>query len=416
MIPPLSIPVDVVRGHYGDEITTFQTQIRPDQIVQVLGHDPRSKNWKNLPRELREVYENIQRPTTKQRREGTSQYIEDRLGPNATMIGAFPAICIGMTRTAVFEPEREGGIVGKLHLELSTTNRRLMLDGLARVAGALDLMEENPDANVGDWFSFAVTLYSPTTTPMNLGQLGQLFYDFNFLQTPITATHAIALDQSDLYVQLANQLGESATVKRYGGMERRAASLGAKSTAIVVQRVLLRFVRGAAEGRRFQESNLIRVPNPNLTREGALGLRRELEEFISDLATNMGDNRFKDKDSLHLSAPGWQVLGLVFHDLKFKLGDRLTAKIREEVMRHLADIDWSRYNPDWIGMLGEPERDSVTQEEITDSAGRRRVALSRAGRTTIAVLHRYVRQKTGIDQHLLEDEKVLIESAEEEVA
>ena len=67
-------------------------------------------------------------------------------------------------------------------------------------------------------------------------------------------------------------------------------------------------------------------------------------------------------------------------------------------------------------MLGEAERDSVTEEEIIDSTGRRRVALSRAGRTTIAVLHKYVREKTGIDQHLLEEEDVITESAVVEVA
>ena len=40
-----------------------------------------------------------------------------------------------------------------------------------------------------------------------------------------------------------------------------------KSKAIVVQQVLLRFVRGACEGGKFQKSNNATVDDPNLTRD-----------------------------------------------------------------------------------------------------------------------------------------------------
>jgi len=417
MLNPLSIPIGAVKGFFGRELTTFQTQIRPDQVVQILSHDPRSKNWKNLAADLRKMYEYLQRKTTRDRRESTAEYIEQRLAPEAITIGAFPAICIGMVRPGTFKPITEDessplAAVGTLHLELSDSNRRIILDGLARVTGALEVLERSDrDLRVGDWFSFPVTIYAPTRDAVTLEQLGQLFHDFNFLQTPVSANQAIALDKSDLYIQLTNALGRSETLKRNGGMEERAASLGTKSTAIVVQRVLLRFVRGATEGRKFQESNLSRTDTPNLSSNNFRDIQKRLEEFIAAFADRMGAERFKDRDSLHLSAPGWQVLGLVFHDINFRLDDRVPIR-HAEVLDRLAQIDWSRYNPDWIGMLGEPERHPVTQQVITDERGRQRVAISRAGRTTIAAMLKYVRGKSGISDFLgdareeLDDEDV----------
>jgi hypothetical protein len=53
-------------------------------------------------------------------------------------------------------------------------------------------------------------------------------------------------------------------------------------------------------------------------------------------------------------------------------------------------------------MIGEAERDKVTQEVVTDSDGRKRVALSRAGRTTITAMLKYVREKCGLDELLAE--------------
>ena len=88
MLRSLSIPVPAVRGFFGTDLTTFQTQIRPDQIVQILGHDPRSVHWRRLTSDLRQMYEYLQRPTNKDRREGIAEYIENRLGPNSYAIGS----------------------------------------------------------------------------------------------------------------------------------------------------------------------------------------------------------------------------------------------------------------------------------------------------------------------------------------
>ena len=66
-----------------------------------------------------------------------------------------------------------------------------------------------------------------TSTFLVAGLTGTVTYD------ALTAT--LADD-----ITLANKIGDSAIIKRLGGMERKAASLGQKSTAIVVQQNMLR--------------------------------------------------------------------------------------------------------------------------------------------------------------------------------
>jgi hypothetical protein len=416
----LSIPVPAIRGEFGPSLQTFQTQILPRDVIHVLGHDPMSNNWTRLAPDYREIYEYLQRKTTKGRREGTAFYIEDRIDGSTDMPGAFPAIAIGMVKAPKFESAKEGcGLakeVGILQLDLSESNKRILLDGLARLTGALDFESKTGKTEL---FSFPLTIYAPSERhgELSLLELGQLFHDFNFLQTPVSSNHAIALDQSDIYGKLTNALAKEEVLIKYGGVELRAASLGSKSTAFVVQRVLLRFVRGACEGRRYQESDAARSNNPNLTRQNIRVVQARLRAFLEGLDARMGEQRFKDRDSLHLSAPGWQVLGLVFHDMEYKVQPELGQSEKDVILDKLAAIDWSRYNPDWVPMLGEAELEGGSP--IVDNKGRHRVALSRAGRTTIASLLKYVREKTGLDAMVAPDqsgdESVIAESEEEVV-
>jgi hypothetical protein len=396
----LSIPVPAIRGEFGPSLQTFQTQILPRDVVHVLGHDPRSANWARLNKEYREIYEYLQRKTSKGRREGTAFYIEDRIDGSTNLPGAFPAIALGMVKPPRFEPaKQECGFpkeVGVLLLDLSEDNKRILLDGLARLTGALDFETRTGRTNV---FTFPLTIYAPSEKhgELSLVDLGQLFYDFNFLQTPISTNHAIALDQSDIYGKLASALAKEEIIAKHGGIEVRAASLGSKSTALVVQRVLLRFVRGACEGRRYQESDSAHVAVPNLTRQNMRFVQGRIRAFLELFESAMGSQRFGDRDSLHLTAPGWQVLGLVFHDIEYRVKPELDDAERETIIGKLASIDWSRFNPDWAPMLGEAELDK-DGNAIVDALGRNRVALSRAGRTTIASLMKYVREKTGLDK------------------
>jgi hypothetical protein len=404
----LTLDIPCIQGKFGDRLACFTTQIPPQSIVNLLGHDPRSKHWSKLPDDLKSIYQYLQRKTSKDRRESIEAYIEDRLGPTSITIGAFPSISIALTRPAVFVPYDDKGVsvnlaVGKLRIDVSSTNMRILLDGLGRVTAALDLEESGHGALVGE-FLFPVTIYAPQpdTPDLTWGEMGQLFHDFNFRVAPVSAQHAIALDTSDLYISLANKLGQASFIKDNGGVAERAASLGSKSTELVVQSVLVRAVRGACEGRTFQESNISHAQNPNLTSASFQQLRLQLEEFFTGLVGRMGD-RFAGKehrkDSMLLTAPGWQAIGVIFNDIHFRLG--MEAEQRAAVMDKIAAIDWSRYNPDWIAMgIGQPEVDKKTGQKVVDAHGRARVALAGAGRSNTQAIIDYMRVKAGIASQL----------------
>src|SRR5260370_1206078 len=242
----MSLPVPCIRGEHGPDLNIFQTTISPEDLEQFLGHDPRGEYWKILPNYLREMYEYLQRKTSPQRRLGTTKYTEDRLSPKRFYVGGYPAISVGMTSPARFESlhERDSTVdadVGIVHVDLSGRNTRVLLDGLARVSGVLDVYDRNPDDTRG--FTFAVTLFVPKESRgrLTLEELGQLFHDMNFKQTSVSKAHALALDRSDIYTILTNDVGDLPVIRQAGGMEKRAASLGKKSSAVVVQQVLRRF-------------------------------------------------------------------------------------------------------------------------------------------------------------------------------
>jgi hypothetical protein len=400
-IPNLTVPVPCVQGRFGSRLAAYSTQVRPNQIMNLLGHDPRSKNWKRLPSdELRKIYEYLQRKTTPNRRESVSDYIDERLGPNGICVGAFPAISIAFQNPTEFRPYGGPPGVGDLMVDISPMNVRILVDGLARVTGAMDLAEEGQE-DILDSFLFPVTIYvpAPGTKPLSWEEMGQLFHDFNFRVQPVSKQHALALDTSDIYIRLAHRLAECPFIHDNGGVAERAASLGSKSTELVVQTVLVRTVRGACEGRKFQESDLASSDQANLTRQTFNSLLSSIDEFFSGIAARMGE-RFTDKhDSLHLTAPGWQALGIIHHDIAFKL--KLDAVERSKALDRIAAIDWGRGNPDWQTLaFGHPEIDKKTGSHVKDSAGRVRVALTGAGRTTVQKLIDYIRDKTGLSIRL----------------
>jgi hypothetical protein len=395
----LKTPVPCVQGFFNERLVSYTTQVSPKQIMNLLGHDPRSNNWKRLPDEVRGIYEHLQRKTSKSRREGVAGYIEERLAPDALTIGAFPAISIAFQESTEFRPY--GGAipsaVGELLVDISPMNVRILIDGLGRITGALDLADEEGTEAILNNFMFPITIYAPRpgTKPLSWAEMGQLFHDYNFRVQQVSRPHAIALDISDIYISLALRLGECPVIASNGGVAERAASLGSKSTELVVQTVLVRTVRGACEGRKFQESNLASVDNPNLTRSSFNTILASLDDFYSGIAQRMGQARFTDRQNIHLTSSGWQALGVIHHDIAFKL--KLDAVDRAKVLEKIAAIDWGRGNPDWLALaVGHPEIDKKTGQPVRDAAGRPKIAFTGAGRTTTQKLIDYIREKAGI--------------------
>lgn len=399
----LKTPVPCIQGFFAERLATYSTQVSPKQIVNLLGHDPRSKNWKRLPDELRQIYEYLQRKTSKDRRESVSTYIEERFGPEAIAIGAFPAISIAIQQPTEFIPYADtaglSGVpraVGYLSVDIAPTNFRVLIDGLARATGALDTADSG-QSDLLDTFMFPVTIFVPRvgTKPFSWREMGQLFHDFNFRVQPVSKQLSAALDTSDIYIALANKLAETPVFQKHGGVKERRASLGGKDDEIIVQTVLIRTVRGACEGRKFQEADLATATNPNLTQATFKSVLASIERFFTVLAEEMGSNRFTDRQSLHLTSAGWQALGVLHYDAAFRLN--LGKSEQDAVISKVAQIDWSRFNEDWLNLgIGHPEIDKKTGQQVRDDQGRLKITLTGAGRTNVEKLVDYMRTKAGL--------------------
>jgi hypothetical protein len=273
-------------------------------------------------------------------------------------------------RHLLYEPFEAAGRdmagAGTLHLEMSKANGRIVLDGLARVSGTIELVEMANDDRLTEaerasldellnQFTLPLVIFAPREEgkPLEMRELRQLFADFNFKQTSISPSMAISFDSSDIYIEATNRLGSGAFLKAVGGIEKGRASLGSKSTALVVQQNLLRFVRGAAEGDRFTEAKT-NVDKDDATRrmdEGNMdAFVQSFERFLSGMAQAMGEERFRDaKNGIHLSGPGWGALGTIFHDLDATLH----VKDLEGMGRRIGEIDWQRSAPFWEDVMRE---------------------------------------------------------------
>ena len=386
-------------GWHGPRLATYATQINPLDVTTVLGHDPRSERRRYLnDHRVAELYDYMQRKTSSARRESIKHYIEDRLFPKSDLIGGFPAISIAV-QFPIQAEEISPNFPGVVNMAIDTGvhNKRVALDGLGRLSGALalvdlalsgDLSEEDSaelQKAIGD-LSIPCVFYSPRPglPPLTHEEMGQLFHDFNFRVTPVSAKDAIALDKSDPYIRATYSLAKACEAIASYGMDVKSASLGSKSKAIVVQPVLLRFIRGALEGAKYIESaRNVTVDSPRLNAKSAATLIEDLAEFLDEFAGAMGD-RWSDRESLHLSSPGWLSIGLVYHDIAFRLAniDRLA------VAKSLATkIDWSRSAQIWAGLITEKSKDD----------GSTVLALQGAGATTRRDMLKIIREELGLN-------------------
>ena len=144
------------------------------------------------------------------------------------------------------------------------------------------------------------------------------------------------------------------------------------------------------EGTQFQESNKAEIDTPNLTNENLQERVDRFVEFIDIFAQEMGENFANDRKYLHLSLPGWQTIGVIFHDVNF----RLNSSEPEKVARALARIDWSRSGKLWT--------DLMVKRELKD--GGTELVLNSAGASTKREMVKRIREELKIDVLLAEIE------------
>lgn len=391
-------------GWHGPRLATYATQINPLDVTTVLGHDPRSERRRFLnDHRVAELYDYMQRKTSAVRRESIKSYIEDRLFPAADLIGGFPAISIAVQHPIQAEEidPRFPGVVN-MAIDTGVHNKRVALDGLGRLSGALALVDlalngdlsESDAAElqkaIGD-LSIPCVFYSPRPgqSPLSQEEMGQLFHDFNFRVTPVSAKDAIALDKSDPYIRATYSLAKMSSAIADYGMDVKSASLGSKSKAIVVQPVLLRFIRGAIEGAKYIESaRNVSVDEPRLNPKTAQTLLGDLATFLDTFADAMGD-RWTDRDSLHLSSPGWLSIGLIYHDISFRMSNINKLAVAQSLA---TKVDWSRSAAIWGNLITEKKRDDGTVV----------LALQGAGASTRREMLKILRKELGLDAILSE--------------
>lgn len=367
-----------MQGKVGKRLATYSTQVPPTAIEGLLGHDPRSRLWKKLPDDIEHIYQHVQRGTNPARLRNIQDYVRVRFAQTAPLIGAFPAVSIAVQNEVGFEPVPNLKGVGNIQIDMSSRNARIVVDGLGRLSAVLDLIEKSYDEQLPNdertklkellgGFSIPVVIYAPHpgTPSLSREEMGQLFFDFNFKAVAVPARIAMALDQSDPYILATNALAvASRSISEHGGMEMKTSSLGTKSKAIVVQQILLRFVRGATEGSAIQESNKAVPESPNLTLENLSENVDRMSHFLDAFAEAMG-SRWGDRKSLHLSSPGWQAVGVVYHDLVHKL----RVPDPKSTARALARIDWSRSGLLWQDLILEKETEDGASELVLRTAG-----------------------------------------------
>ena len=109
--PTARIPA--VQGQFGPRLVTYTTQLPAAAIETILGHDPRSKNWKTPADDIAHIYQHLQRaPPTKTRLDAMTRYIRYRFGGAADYRWCVPR---HLDRSAVQhsvrgngEPDRQG--------------------------------------------------------------------------------------------------------------------------------------------------------------------------------------------------------------------------------------------------------------------------------------------------------------------
>jgi len=396
--------IPAIQGQFGPRVVTYTTQMPVGAIETILGHDPRSANWRRLPDDLAYIYNHLQRATTKARLASIIRYIRYRFIEHPVVIGAFPAISVAVqnpTPFKTYEGIPDSG-VGVLEFDLSRRNNRILVDGLGRVGAGLELIEMSEKTDLPQMareglqkilgeFSLPVVFYvpAPGSPSFTLEEMQQLFHDFNFKVESVKESVAIALDHSDLYIGLTNRLGKSPLIRGLGGMEFKSSSLGKKSTAIVVQQNLLRFVRGGAEGERFIEGTTkSELDDPNLTEDTLDEFEQQMENFLAAVVEGMGADGFRARDGLHLTSPGWGALGVLFHDLVV----RLRVPDYQAAARRIGSIGWDRSNPVWSEII----------RERIDKNGNTTLGLAGGGAQNRRFLTRKLRELLLIDTLLAE--------------
>jgi hypothetical protein len=405
------LKLPVTRCEANDKLAYYQTSVQVKDIVPYIlgGQDPRSSNWARLAPVIQNLYLKLQRKTTKSRREEVERYITNRMAPNALWIGAFPPIVIGVPTPQEYKPHEDQDnyeSLGLLRLSNDLNYPNVVIDGLGRLSGLIEIsLDKEADAALRDWagkFRVPILLITGNNGhTLTSEEMGQLFFDFNVLGTPVSKGHAIDLDVSDPYIIVSGKVGELKVVRRFGGMDDRATSIG--KGVWTTKSILLKSVRSAAEGPGAWVDH-VRDSIPNAWMDTEARKTEVIDRFdiVLTALTEPYEPAERLPDYTLLRTPvWWTAIGLITHDLfRSYQGGEFTEEMRETFLRRLAKIDWSLGNPDF-GFLGASvaDRDRKTGEMKpipTDGQGRPVITRFHGGSKAYFNLAAFLRRKIGL--------------------
>lgn len=401
------IPVPVIAGKHSDRLFAAQTVSPLGDIQSLLGHDPRSP-WKSAPPEVREVYETVQRKTDKERKVKLQSYLIDRMSRKGAWIGGLPAIAIGVQNPQKFQstdPARPES--GTLFLDTSPENLRILFDGLGRVSTAMDALADqsvSPETKkVLRELYVPVTIYLPNPggEPLSIGELGQMFHDFNVLGQNVGKGMAIDLDKSDIYVQMSERMSSASVFMNYGGVDNRGSATPRKGT-LVTKMSLVKMIRAAVEGPGSHVDHYTdSVLKPQLTWDNFSEHQIRMIDYLTVISEQMGEH-WGHHSFLHLTTPSWIAMGLVYHDIFHgNLAKPLDETTKQLFVKRIGQIDWSTKNRDFLTFLGNPAIDKTTGAPAVDDQGYPSLRMFGGGKAFYN-LAGYIRHKIGLT-HLLNE-------------
>src|SRR5262249_29632023 len=121
--------------------------------------------------------------------------------------------------------------------------------------------------------------------------------------------------------------------------------------------------------------------------------------FLRNFAESMGYDRFTDREGLHLTAPGWGVLGVLYHDLAV----RLKVPDLPAAARRIGSIDWRRSAPMWSEIV----------RQRVDKEGRAVLGLAAGGSQNRRFITQKIRQELHLNE-LLEEHGFTAEGEEQQ--
>jgi hypothetical protein len=332
-----------IRGSFG-ALDCYLVMVPPNEIEEVVGHDPRlmmePKSHK-LTQNIYDLYQDVQRAVDKGKVAELEEYVERYSQEDAVGIGALPALSVGFKKAPAFLKydglESYESELGRVKIT-SIKDNALYLDGLKRACAILNRADK-----LGKNSMVAVMLFAPKGDKvLSHADLAQLFYDFNSKATPIPRNVAVSRDGRDPHIQLANLLSECDPIKINGGVDRLSKSLGNKSGAVLVIKDMVSFARAAADDSWAVEHLKNPIPESVLNDpEKRPRFEEHLVAFLRDFIESMGREKFRDRlNHVHLMAPVWATIGIIFHDLYIKL--ELRGVELSDKSRALGALDWRR--------------------------------------------------------------------------